>query len=180
MKERLIYVVIIMVLSVLLALSWGKKPDVVSNNTHTTDTVVVTINNTDTIYMPKPFRVIEKVIEKHRDTVYIYNDYYKTVEYRDTIRDKNSASNVYLYDIVTQNRLSRRYVDFYSSDISITKTNTVVEYRNRANFYLGVSATTRGNIFLDATYKTPNKGMYSLGYDPIDKALMLGIKFKIY
>ena len=171
---------IIVVLSVLLALSWGKKPVVVDNSTHTTDTVKVTINNHDTIYVPKPFRIVHEIVKRTTDTIYVYNDYYNTVEYRDTIRDKNSASYVYLHDEVTQNRLKRRYVDFYSSHITQEKTRIITAYQEKPHLYFGVTGTTGLDMYLDLTYKTPNKGMYSIGIDPIKEIFIGGVKFKIF
>jgi hypothetical protein len=183
MKERLLYIGIIITLSILLALSWGRKPEVIHG-----DTVIsvdsVFVFNYDTVYVPQPYKVtqtvVEKVIEKHTDTILIYDSFYESVEYRDTIRDKNSASYVYLHDVVTQNRLKRRYVDFYSSEMKSIKYVDRIEYKEKGHVYAGFDATTNLNLFFDITYKTPNKGLYSVGYDPINEHFKIGVKFKLF
>ena len=178
MKERLIYLAIIVILSVLLALSWGKSPKIRTITNTTTDTVYQNIQIRDTIYKPVPKVVVKTNVIL--DTIYVLEDYSKERIYRDTLRSKDDASYVYLYEKVRMNHIAERYYNFYNSNINIRTTETKFVYKERPHFYLGVDATTSGGIYLGGLYKTPNKGAYSFGYNPFDKSFILGVKFKLF
>lgn len=186
MKERLIYIGTIIVLAMLLALSLGRSPKVIETNTVTTDTVKVNIHHYDTAYIPKPVVVstTDTVTIRQRDTVYVYNDYYKIREYRDTLRAKEGATYLYLYEKVSKNMISSRYYNFYESNLNITKTMTNTEFKEKAHLYFDITATTdlteHANFYLGLTLKSRYKGIYSIGYDPINKSYLGKVGFKIF
>ena len=185
MKKELIQPLIIIILTALLALSWGRKgvktPDPIRIDS------IIYVNNTivDTMYVPTidtvivPKYIKETVINNHIDTVFIVGDYYLEKYYKDTLQD-DSVAFAYIEEMVSQNIIQNRKFKLDVKGKTVIKNYTKIEYREKAHFYLGTSITTGTNMFLNATYKTPYKGQYRVGYDPIHGYIQLGVDFKIF
>ena len=178
MKIKLEYI-IIMVLIGLLALSWGRKPEI-REKVVVKDTVIyVKVLDLDTVFLPKLITQVktDTVLQVRRDTVFVYNDYFLERTYKDTLKD-DERQFVYLESTVTRNSLV--YNRFVSNCKVMDKTVINEVYKERAHVYIGGSLTTNGNLFFDLSYKTPNKGLYSFGYDPFQRHFKINAAFRIF
>ena len=117
-KDTLIYLLVIIVLTFLLALTWGKKRKV---NTvyieNPADTVYIQINkySVDTVYKPQIDTIINTVVKTKLDTVFIVKDYLTKKIYTDTLKD-DSVAFAQIIDVVSENEIKNRHftLDIYN------------------------------------------------------------------
>jgi hypothetical protein len=163
----------------LLALSWGRKPDVKTNIVYRDTVIYITLTEFDTIYKPEIVEVIKKDTIREPDTVFVYNDYYAVNRYADTLRN-DSLAFAYIEEYVSQNKIQERIFRLKVNERQQTITNTVTKTVEKSHLYLGVDATTNNGLYLGATFKTRYKGIYNVGYDPVNNSLMIGVKFRAF
>ena len=171
--------VVIFILTLLLALSWGRKPNIKTNIVYRDTQIYITITEFDTIYKPEIVEIIKKDTVRELDTVFVYNDYYAVNRYADTLRN-DSLAFAYIEEYVSQNKIQERIFRLKVNEKEHIITNTIEKPIEVSHLYLGVDITTKGGIYLGGTFKTRHKGIYSLGYDPINSAVSAGVKFRLF
>jgi len=158
-----------------------------------TDTVTITRDSIrhDTltmlkiIPMPEPDTVYLSQ-ERVRDTLAALDDYNLVKIYDRLLWDDNYA-NIRLIDTLFRNALKgyRVKAEFYKHDTTryITKIITTQPNPPRAKWFVGLQA---GMILPDKAIAAPTialltkrEHLYTLGYDPVNKAAVLGFMWKI-
>jgi len=140
------------------------------------------IRKFDTIAVPQPYKVTEYVHTARTDTLFLTDTIYlydtiRIVEdfkfkrfYSDTIRDDELVA--YIDETVQFKRITER--DF---SYRILRPTEIVK-PNTASFYLGADLFLDG-VVLNASYFNHKHGM-ELGYDPINKNIYIGLKYKLF
>lgn len=190
-----ILLLVIIVLISLLAWKWNKKPIV---ETKYVDKIVkvdtnITYEVTDTFYKDRivsyPVYVGDttiNVINENIDTLKIIADYYKTKVFYDVLVVGNTGY-ISLTDYVRKNSIFKRETSF--NLVTAKEMLTITKYKPyevkifKGGMYLGgsvVLSNTNWNLFISATYVTPQRGLYEVGYDPFNKAVLGGAKIKLW
>ena len=135
------------------------------------------IYQVDTIRLLKYISIHDTVFKTSQiDTAAILADYFKIVEYKDTIQDE--SLKFYLNEQITQNRIIGRQTSYQCMEHT-----EIITYENRATLYGGLSflQDLSGNeiAFILPTLFYENGSMYaSIGYYPKSR-IMIGAGLKI-
>ena len=182
--------VVIMVLFVLLALSWGKRPNSDEIDVNTIDSIVWNVKDSIRIKDTTVVNYKDSLVS-HYVTIPVYDsldidsgkivqEYFSKQHYKDTLVN-DSTLFFTLSEAVYKNKITDRSFS-YINKLPMYKIKTKTEYKSKpvykANFYLGGHVTTSGGLYIGGLYTTPHKGAYSLTYDPINKNVNAGIYFR--
>lgn len=158
---------VLIVALVLLAifLFMGKKQ--VDTVTTQIDTVLTTKTFTKFTKGDKiPFKILDTIYKKSYDTTYIIKDYQQVKEFTDSIRQD---SNLFVIkDTISQNRIIGRSFQAKIQEKTITITNNITN-KPRPALYLGFRSDisqdyTKVNHNINLSFKTRQKGLFSVGY----------------
>lgn len=184
--------IIIVVLLVLLALSWGKKPNSIGDSVNIIDSITWNVKDSliikDTIVYNQKDTIVPHYVTipvydtLGIDTNEIVRDYFSKQHYQDTL--VNDAELFFtLNEDVYRNRITGRTFS-YVNKLPKYKVKTKTVYRSKsvykAKFYVGGNITTTGGFYIGGLYTTPHKGAYNVTYDPINKNFNLGVYFKLF
>lgn len=160
---------VLIVALVLLAifLFMGKKQ--VDTVTTTIDTVTVTKEFTKFTKGDKiPYKILDTIFTntKSYDTTYIIKDYNQVKEFTDSIRQD---SNLFVIkDTISQNRIIGRSFQAKIQEKTITITNNI-QAKPKSALYIGFRSDisqdyTKVNHNISLSFKTRQKGLFSVGY----------------
>jgi len=131
-----------------------------------TITIIDTVHQQTTNYIPKPYKVIEintVEIPVDVDTLAILRDYYAERIYDDTV--KFDSLMVRIKDTVSENRLKSRSVESWTLYKTTVIENTIA--KNRREFYYGIGITGNQNqidyLGGEFLYRTKNNRIYGIG-----------------
>jgi len=143
----------------------GKKYELVKKET---DTVIKIVKETTIVYKPKLITRVEKEIIKvpaDVDTLAILKDFYTKYQYRDTVLVSSYGKGV-ISDIITQNQIVSRQIEWDLNIPSVKETITVKESPKTQVYYgfnLGLNKT---DVFNSASggliLKTKKDYLYQL------------------
>jgi len=163
-----------------------KKPEIVIETEYIYDTAVVKVP----VEVPVPYQVVTNqfvtdtlflwkyvydTIPVDVDTAAILADYFKTIQYRDTI--VNDDIDIFLNEDITQNRIAYRDLSYvWKRPTEISTTNYFGNY-----IYLGITpyyAADGLNAYGHITY-AGKKWMGTAGYDPFQERIFVGAGYRI-
>lgn len=185
-----ILLIVIIVLMGLLSWKWNKKPEVIEKiitkdiikTTTKTDTIkIVEYVYLDTLIITKPILVVDTTYKDNIvDTASIIN------MFRDTIILPNYGS-ISLTDYIRDNSILYRETKINLQDLkesTTINTNTPYEVKiYQSHVYIGgtvVLGQDNWNLFISATFVTKHKGLFGVGYDPFNKAIMGKAELKLF
>lgn len=156
-------IVILMLLSIFLFMAKKQRNTV----TTTIDTVTVTKEFTKFTKGDKiPFKILDTIYKQSYDTTYIVKDYQQVKEFTDSIRQD---SNLYVIkDTISQNRIIGRSFQAKIQEKTITITNNI-QAKPKSALYIGFRSDisqdyTKVNHNISLSFKTRQKGLFSVGY----------------
>jgi hypothetical protein len=149
-----------------------------------TDTLVRydTIREVIPQYIPEVYTLTDTVVI-WADTGAILADYNRRVVYRDTVKD--SAYRIVLRDVVQFNRLGRRAwdIEIYNRTNYIhTIDSVIVMERKRNQWYASMQVMVAGNALsanMGIDLITKRQNLYRVGYDPFNRAVMVGMGWRL-
>ena len=164
-------IILIILLIFLIFLIVGRKEKTHNIITTQIDTVVTTKTFTKYIKGNKiPFKVLDTIFtniyKENHDTTYIVKDYNQAKEYTDSIKQD---SNLYVIrDTISQNRIIGRSFQAKIQEKTITITNNI-QAKNKSALYIGFRSNinqdyTKVNHNISLSFKTRQKGLFSVGY----------------
>ena len=156
-------IVILMLLSIFLFMAKKQRNTV----TTTIDTVTVTKEFTKFTKGDKiPYKVLDTIYKQSYDTTYIVKDYQQVKEFTDSIRQD---SNLFVIkDTISQNRIIGRSFQAKIQEKTITITNNI-QAKPKSALYIGFRSDisqdyTKVNHNISLSFKTRQKGLFSVGY----------------
>ena len=156
-------IVILMLLSIFLFMAKKQRNTV----TTTIDTVTVTKEFTKFTKGDKiPFKILDTIYKQSYDTTYIVKDYQQVKEFTDSIRQD---SNLFVIkDTISQNRIIGRSFQAKIQEKTITITNNI-QAKPKSALYIGFRSDisqdyTKVNHNISLSFKTRQKGLFSVGY----------------
>jgi len=189
-KVKVIPLVIIGVLIVLLFLQRECSNPVVNQ---VNDTIVISdtitrdriVNKVKTVVKYKPITVVDCIFV-YADTAEILSDYNKLKIYKRNLW-KDDVADITSFDTVYQNSLLGSHLEakFHVRDTTIIRTQIVKEaIKPRNKVFVGLQlGYIKPDGFISAPtlhFLTKKDNMYSLGYDPFNKAYLIGMSWKIH
>lgn len=150
----------------------------------TTVSVKQVIHHRDTVYQPKFVdRLQIDTITQVVDTSEILRDYFAKYHYSDTL--KNLLFTAVIKDTISQNRLLSRSIEFEIIErqkLVKTEITKEVEEPQRPCVYAGISLNPNGqNTGVVGYFSYEKNGhLYELGYDVLNKGLVIGYKYRLF
>ena len=152
-----------MLLSIFLFMAKKQRNTV----TTTIDTVTVTKEFTKFTKGDKiPFKILDTIYKQSYDTTYIVKDYQQVKEFTDSIRQD---SNLFVIkDTISQNRIIGRSFQAKIQEKTIKITNNI-QAKPKSALYIGFRSDisqdyTKVNHNISLSFKTRQKGLFSVGY----------------
>lgn len=158
-------IVILMLLSIFLFMAKKQRNTV----TTTIDTVLTTKILNKYIKGDKiPYKILDTIFTntKSYDTTYIVKDYQQVKEFTDSIRQD---SNLFVIkDTISQNRIIGRSFQAKIQEKTIIITNNI-QAKPKSALYIGFRSDisqdyTKVNHNISLSFKTRQKGLFSVGY----------------
>ena len=152
-----------MLLSIFLFMAKKQRNTV----TTTIDTVTVTKEFTKFTKGDKiPYKVLDTIYKQSYDTTYIIKDYQQAKEYTDSI--KQDSNLFVIKDTISQNRIIGRSFQAKIQEKTITITNNI-QAKPKSALYIGFRSDisqdyTKVNHNISLSFKTRQKGLFSVGY----------------
>ena len=156
-------IVILMLLSIFLFMAKKQR------NTVTTTIDTVTVNKEFTKFTKGdkiPYKILDTIYKQSYDTTYIIKDYQQVKEFTDSIRQD---SNLFVIkDTISQNRIIGRSFQAKIQEKTITITNNI-QAKPKSALYIGFRSDisqdyTKVNHNISLSFKTRQKGLFSVGY----------------
>lgn len=192
MKNRKLYIIILLA-CIVVSFLLGWKCALRRNNLNTTpQTIVETVVQYDTtkiesvVYTPIPYKEVEYInqidtvfLSQEVDTLGILQEFMTTYYYADTIKNDTSAF-IAIYDEVLYNRIWRRNWEFINRRPTHIQT-TINQYPTARTWNIGVGGVVSGNSsMLDygiGVHVRNKRINYMVNYIISDKSIQGGIYY---
>lgn len=150
--------------------------EVVRYDTIPSDTVYIKVNN----YLPRKDSIHCDTIPTDVDTLAILKDYFKSTYYSDTITNDSTFSLI-INDVIAQNSIISREAFYKNLQGQIVKTVTQIP-KPVNKFYIGgelLMSKNQQNLYITGTMCSKKDKIYTLGFDPVNKAFNVGFAINI-